>query len=353
MPVTNEKKLRSTGSGVCHRILVGTRDENQQSWLRNALREWGYPATTVTSPDELAAELERCSQNVVVVLDDDFYPDGPVAALASLLLDGFAVPVLFLGDPPADKVVERTSKMGAVAFSAVDSELKEFRHCLNHLEGCCEARLELGVPLLGRSSAIRELRDLIRNVAVSNAPVMITGESGTGKELVARAIHDLGVRALQEFVPVNVAALPETLIESMLFGHEKGSFTGADQRQGGYCERAHRGTLFLDEIGEMNRDLQPKLLRFLQNLTVQRIGATTSQKVDVRIISATNRDVKQLIDYGLLREDLFFRLHVIPVYVPPLRERRDDIPLLANAFLKRKCPPWRNKLSISEDLMER
>jgi DNA-binding NtrC family response regulator len=187
----------------------------------------------------------------------------------------------------------------------------------------------------GRSSAIEAIRNVIRHVAPTQATVMIHGESGTGKELVARAIHNLSKRSEQPFVPVNMAAIPNGLAESFLFGHEKGSFTSAVQKQKGWCRVAHRGTLFLDEIGEMELEIQPKLLRFLQEGSIQTVGAQTVEKVDVRLVTATNQDPRDIVREGRLREDLFFRLNVIPIYIPPLRDRCDDIEELAMLFLQR------------------
>lgn len=195
--------------------------------------------------------------------------------------------------------------------------------------------LEDETIILGVSDEIRRVHDLISDVAVTDAKVLILGESGTGKELVARAIHQQSRRSQSVFAPVNMAALPHSLAEGMLFGHERGSFTGAESQQRGWCEMADEGTLFLDEIGEMDLALQAKLLRFLQDGTFQRIGSNKLQRVDVRIIAATNRDPQRLVCDGRLREDLYYRLNVLPIIVPPLRERREDIAVLAKVFLKR------------------
>jgi len=197
--------------------------------------------------------------------------------------------------------------------------------------------IQLSEVIRGKSSAIEAIRNVIRHVAPTQATVMIHGESGTGKELVARAIHNLSKRSKQPFVPVNMAAIPNGLAESFLFGHEKGAFTSAVQRQKGWCRVAHGGTLFLDEIGEMELEIQPKLLRFLQEGSIQTVGAQTVEKVDVRLLTATNQDPRDIVRDGRLREDLFFRLNVIPIYIPPLRDRCDDIEELAELFLQRSA----------------
>lgn len=189
--------------------------------------------------------------------------------------------------------------------------------------------------LLGKSKAMLQIFELIDRVAQVQANVLITGESGTGKEVVARAIHEMGPRAKQPFVAINVTAIPDTLLESELFGHAKGAFTGAHQKKRGLFEEAHGGTLFLDEIGDMDIALQAKLLRVIQDRKVRGVGENTAKDIDVRIIAATHKDLKQMIKTGAFREDLYYRLSVIPVVIPSLRHRREDIPMLANFFLHR------------------
>lgn len=189
--------------------------------------------------------------------------------------------------------------------------------------------------LIGTSKKMLELFEMIGTVAKERSTVLITGESGTGKELVARAIHDLSDRADRPFIPVNCGAVTETLLESELFGFMKGSFTGADQNRPGVFESADKGTIFLDEIGDMPGSMQVKMLRVLQDGKVRRIGAAQEIAVDSRVIAATHRDLLPMVDGGKFRQDLFYRLSVIPIHVPALRERRDDIPMLAENFVKR------------------
>jgi len=197
-------------------------------------------------------------------------------------------------------------------------------------------REKTGVELVGRSAQLVALQGEIDRVGRSDAKVLVTGESGVGKEIVARAIHSRGPRAAAVFVPVNCAGLPETLLESELFGHVRGSFTGAYRDKPGKLETAHMGTIFLDEVGEMTLRMQGLLLRFLETGELQKVGAEGAGRLtNVRVIAATNRDLRELIKQGAFREDLFYRLNVIHIVVPPLRERREDIPMLAAQFLSR------------------
>ncbi len=194
---------------------------------------------------------------------------------------------------------------------------------------------EAGYELLGRSPAMEDLRALIRKVARTQATVLIQGESGTGKELVARAIYRESPRANAPFIKVNCAAIPENLIESEFFGHEKGAFTGALNKREGRFELAHSGTIFLDEVSEVSPQVQAKLLRVLQERELERVGGNRTIKVDVRVIATTNRNLEQSVERKEFRQDLFFRLNVVPILVPPLRERMEDVPFLATQFMKR------------------
>jgi two-component system response regulator AtoC len=188
--------------------------------------------------------------------------------------------------------------------------------------------------VVGESPPMQEVLEVVRQVAPARSTVLLQGESGTGKELIAKTIHQLSPRARQPMVTVHCAALSPTLLESELFGHEKGAFTGAHERRIGFFERAHGGTLFLDEIGEIDATLQIKLLRFLGERTFERVGSSKTQTADVRLITATNKNLEDLVKAGTFREDLFFRLNVVPIWLPPLRDRTEDIPLLAQSFLR-------------------
>jgi formate hydrogenlyase transcriptional activator len=210
---------------------------------------------------------------------------------------------------------------------------------------------ELSVPsidcdfegIVGTSPALQGVLRQLRVVAPTDSGVLVLGETGTGKELIARAIHNLSARRDQPFVKLNCAAIPSGLLESELFGHEKGAFTGAIVRKAGRFEVADKGTLFLDEVGDIPLDLQPKLLRVLQEHEFERLGSTRTQQVDVRVIAATHRNLKQMVEDGLFRSDLYYRLHVFPLVVPSLRERREDIPLLVRHYVDKYASrlPWR------------
>ena len=189
--------------------------------------------------------------------------------------------------------------------------------------------------IIGNSVAIEKLKETIRTIATTGSTVLIYGESGTGKELVARAVHACSPRASEPFVSINCGAFPETLLESELFGYVKGAFTGANQNKRGLFEVAHGGTIFLDEISEMSVSMQVKLLRVLQERTLRPVGGTQETSIDVRVIAATNKDLKQMVANNAFREDLYYRVSVIPIFVPPLRQRREDVDLLANHFLKK------------------
>jgi len=206
--------------------------------------------------------------------------------------------------------------------------------------------------IIGKSKAIRDVLELVKKVANTQATVLITGGSGTGKELVALALHALSDRGDRLFLPVNCGALPETLLESLLFGHMKGSFTGAFANQEGLFEKAKAGTIFLDEIGEIPQHLQVKLLRALEAKEILPIGSTTPRRIDVRVLAATNRTLKSEVEAGRFREDLYYRLNIMEIHIPPLSERPEDIPLLVDHFIKRHNPELnRNFEGIEEDAL--
>jgi Nif-specific regulatory protein len=254
----------------------------------------------------------------------------------------------------------------------IDREKERLKNENIKLRGQLQERYQMG-NLIGKASRMRQVFEMIERVAKSNATILIRGESGTGKELVASAIHFNSPRAHKPLIKVNLAALPETLVESELFGHERGAFTGALSRKPGRFELAQGGTIFLDEIGDLSPGVQLKLLRVIQEREFTRLGGTTTLKADVRLLAATHRDLEELVSQGRFREDLYYRLNVFPIYLPPLRERQADIPLLAEHFLAKyaaehKKPvtrlsaasldllmqyPWPGNVRELENIMER
>ena len=216
---------------------------------------------------------------------------------------------------------------------------------------CMQSKEKVATPIIGRGEEMRALRGLISTVANSQATVLISGESGTGKELIARALHDESDRAGSRFVPVNCAAIPRELVEAELFGHRKGAFTGAVSDRVGRFELAHGGTLFLDEIGDLPLDIQVKLLRVLQERAVDPVGSMKSVEVDVRVVAASHKDLEAEVKAGRFREDLYYRLNVLPLHSPPLRRRVDDIPELAQFHAQRLAPKGRNAIRFSPDML--
>lgn len=216
-----------------------------------------------------------------------------------------------------------------------------------------ELESKTGKVIIGQSPRIKDVLDRVNKVANSNATVLITGESGTGKELIANAIHYSSDRKDKPYVKINCGAIPENLLESELFGHEKGAFTGAVNKRIGKFERASKGTIFLDEIGELSLSMQVKLLRVLQEKEIERVGGTAVIKIDVRVVAATNRDLKKMVEEGSFREDLYYRLNVIPIEIPALKERKEDIPLLVRYFIEKYCNQiGRSMIDIHKEALE-
>jgi DNA-binding NtrC family response regulator len=312
--------------------------------MGRCLRTWDYRCVGVSNKFQLLEQLCR-EQPALILLDLHFGDYNGIELMQQLLADDPDAQVVILTGAGSIESAVTAMKLGAYDYLTKPPDLNRLRVILNNaiarrtLKGRLQGLQHLvksrqpSPQLLGRSPAMEQLHKLIASVAATSATALILGESGTGKELVARAIHDQSDRRLEPFVPINMAALPSELVESTLFGHEKGAFTGADQAEIGCCEAAAGGTLFLDEIGEMNPRIQSKLLRFLQERSFQRVGSSQTRVVDVRVVAATNRDLQRGMQEGQFREDLYYRLHVLPITVPPLRNRRQDIVLLAEHFL--------------------
>ncbi|MFI5180609.1 MAG: sigma-54-dependent transcriptional regulator [Thermoanaerobaculia bacterium] len=324
-------------------ILVVDDEKHQRDSLQALLSDEGY--RVIVAADGREALTKAAETRPEVVLTDLKMPGLSGIDVVKALQEGPLPPKVIL--VTAHGSVERAReahKLGAFDYMSkpvvadellfrVERALEAFRLTEKALR--LERRLkDDGLEaIVGESAAMREVFRLVEKIAPTNSTVMIRGESGTGKELVARAIHARSARAPKTFHAINCAAIPENLLESELFGHEKGSFTGADARKIGLFEAASGSTLFLDEIGDLSLPLQGKILRSLQEKEVKRVGGTETIPVDVRVVAATNRDLEEMMKTGQFREDLFYRLNVIPIVLPPLRERASDVPALVHRFL--------------------
>jgi len=345
-------------------VLVADDDPDVLRFMEFHLRAWDCRVSCVADKGHLLAALVHETPKLLL-LDLRFGAHDGVELLTQLRAThpGMAI-VMMTAHGSIDNAVTAI-KRGAYDYLTKPADLHRLRVILSHLEekeglNAQIKRLEQLVEstdatarLWGESTALRQVRELIATVGPTDATVLILGESGTGKELAARALHERSLRRAGPFVPVNMAALPRELVESTLFGHERGAFTGADQPQLGCCEAADRGTLFLDEIGEMDLGLQAKLLRFLQERTLQRVGSSKPRSVDVRVVAATNRDLVDCVHCGRFREDLYYRLNVVPLTLPPLRNHREDVTLLAGRFLQRFALKYRKVMrGFTEEALE-
>jgi two-component system, NtrC family, nitrogen regulation response regulator NtrX len=326
---------------VTRRILVVDDEQGIRAALGQLLEYEGYEVRTASNAADGITEYERFKPNLVFLDVKMAGIDGIEALKRLRQMDPAAVVVMISGHATIQTAVEAT-QLGAydILEKPLDTDriLVTLRNALQHLDLQEEnlrlkQTIESRFEIVGKSYAIHALTDRVEKVAGTPARVLITGENGTGKELVARAIHRQSPRAKKPFVEVNCAAIPSELIESELFGHMKGSFTGAVQDRAGKFEQADGGTLFLDEIGDMSLSAQAKVLRVLQDGVVTRIGSAKPVQVDVRVLAATNKRLEDEIAAGRFREDLFYRLNVVPIAVPPLRERKEDVPLLAAHFV--------------------
>jgi two-component system, NtrC family, nitrogen regulation response regulator NtrX len=322
------------------RILVIDDEAEIRRSVRMILEYEGYEVTEASSGPEGLAIAEREAPDLVF-LDIKMPGMDGLDALQRIKASNDSLPVVIIsGHGTVSTAVEATK---AGAFDFIEKPLASERVLLTIRNALDQTRLrdentslkravEVRHQMVGESQPLRQVWDAIKRAAPTNATVLLLGESGSGKELVARSIHRNSLRSRDRFVQVNCAAIPEELIESELFGYEKGSFTGATEKQIGKFEQADRGTIFLDEVGDMSAKTQAKVLRVLQEGEVERLGSARTIKVDVRVIAATNKDLEAEIEKGTFREDLYFRLSVIPIRVPPLRDRPEDIPALVRHF---------------------
>src|SRR6267143_3080674 len=326
-------------------LLVVDDEKNMRLSLEAVMADEGYEVRAVDSAEQALRLLEQ-EDFFMIITDARLNGMSGYEFLGQLKQKWPHLPVLMITAFATPKLAVEAIKAGAIDYLAKPFAPEELLHAVGR---CAERhrlllenaalRARAGEPyrieqLIGESPKVCELRQLIQTVAPTNATVLILGESGTGKELIAGALHTLSQRSASNYVRINCAAIPETLLESELFGHEKGAFTGALKQKPGRVEEAGGGTIFLDEIGDMSRPLQAKLLRFLEDGTFTRVGGNQELHVDVRLIAATNRDIIEAIRQNNFREDLYHRLNVVQFRPPPLRERSHDVILLAEHFLK-------------------
>ena len=326
------------------RILVAEDDVSTHDEWRESLSAWGFNVETAEDGEQ-ATELIKSFHPHILLTDLRMPRKDGLQLLRDIREIGIDLPtVIISGQGDIPDAVEAI-KLGALDYLRKPVDPPHLRQMLKNLADNVQMREEnltlrrrladvgeLG-PLFGRSLVMRRVITAIERLAQSSASVVITGESGTGKELVARTIHETSPRRGAAYVPLNCAAIPETLMESELFGHERGSFTGADRRKEGCFETANGGTLLLDEITEMKVELQAKLLRVIEEQRLRRVGGTTEIPLDVRVLASSNRDIEQAVRDGKLRSDLYYRLNVFTITLPPLRERADDIPQLVQMFI--------------------
>jgi two-component system nitrogen regulation response regulator NtrX len=341
-----------------HQVLLIDDEANIRRMLAALLRAEGFVVNEAGSGAAGLLALEAAEPDAIFL--DLLMPPGPngLETLQQIRDRGHDAPVIMMSGKAQLADAVRATQLGAFQFlekplspEAVLVTLRsavELGRTRNQNRALREA-LACRDEMVGGSPAIQQIRLLIAQVAPTDARVLITGESGTGKELVAAAIHRASRRAQEPFVTVNCAAIPRELVESEMFGHERGAFTGATERRLGRFELADRGTLFLDEVGDLSLEAQAKLLRTLETGVLQRLGAEQPNLVNVRVLAATNRRLEQTVAAGQFREDLFFRLNIFPIHIPPLRERRDDIPLLV-AHLAQRARPGRPQRYLPEAL---
>jgi len=348
------------------RILVIDDEEGMRELLDIVLGAEGYAVRTVATCDEGRYALEREGFDAVVTdLRIGSDANAGLEFLAWLQEHALSTPAIMMTAHGSIETAIEAMKRGAADYIMKpfkNDEIKllvrraiEQRDLVRENKALRKEQAKLGqvTNMIGNSPAIEEVKGMIRRVAVLPSTIAIHGESGVGKELVARSVHQLSERSQKPFVAINCGGIPENLLESELFGHKKGAFTGAVEDKDGLFVVANGGTLFLDEIGEMPLALQVKLLRVLDNHVVTPLGGTESISVDVRIISATNRDLEEMVKEGAFREDLFYRLNVIPLQVPPLRERVDDIPLLVRHFVSRHGEKMRRtNLAVAPEVLD-
>jgi DNA-binding NtrC family response regulator len=335
---------RAQANPAAERVLVVEDDQAARIGLEQLVRSWGFVAESASDGEE-ALEKVTAFRPAIVITDLVMPRMDGLELLRALQKQGADVTTLLLTAQGTVETAVEAMKEGAYDYLTKPVDLQRLKILLDKIVERQETLREVKTlrrqlrehgtfgTIIGNAPEMRKIYSVVEKAAPTSASVLITGESGTGKELVAQTIHQLSPRSTFPFVGINCAAIPETLLESEIFGHEKGAFTGAADRRQGCFELADRGTLFLDEIGEMTPATQVKLLRVLQERRFRRVGGRTEQSVDVRVLAATNLDPLEAVAKGKLREDLFYRLNVFSFRLPPLRERKEDLPLLIQSFI--------------------
>ena len=337
------------------RILVVDDEDSMCQYLSILLQKEGYEVATANGGAEALRLLEERPADVVMTDIQMPKMDG-IQLLKGIKGMDPTMPVIIMTAYASEQSAIDAVNLGAFSYLQKHCKNDEIKMVVRNALHLRQARTENAQlkreltknrtrkQIIGQSPRMRSVYRMVDKIAASTATVMINGESGTGKELIAQSIHQRSDRADKPFVAINCGAIPETLLESQLFGHVKGSYTGADRDHDGFCRQAEGGTIFLDEIGETPHTIQVKLLRMLQEREIYPVGSSSPVKVDLRVIAATNRDLEEEIARGNFRTDLYYRLNVIPLNLPALRERVEDIPLLADHFLKRTCPDYKGSL---------
>jgi len=325
-------------------ILIVDDEQNVSQLLKKVLAKKGYVTHAASSAHEALEIINACHINIVIT-DIRMPVMNGIELLKEIKTQDSSIAVILVTAFATLETAVEALKMGARDYITKPFDLEEIYSAISHIVGNGHDELEADLLvvneqaannyLTAKSAVMQHLLKLLNQVAGSNATVMLYGETGTGKEVASKVIHDLSGRKGKPFIKVNCAAIPDALLESELFGYEKGAFTGAATKKPGRFELADGGSIFLDEIGDMPLSIQAKLLRVLQEREFERLGGIKTIKVDVRIIAATNKDLANLVKQGVFREDLYYRLNVVPIEIPPLRERKDDIPVLVEHFLLR------------------
>jgi DNA-binding NtrC family response regulator len=346
------------------KVLIVEDDADSREGWSILISRWGYRVDTAEDGERALQKIDSAAPQILL-LDLKLPKKDGLAVLREVQANGWQIPAIVISGEGEIEDAVKSIKLGAYDYLRKPVDPHHLEVLLNnlrsHLTVSRENQLlrrrlmdagELG-QMVGQSLPMRRVMTAIEQVAASSASVVIVGESGTGKEMVARTIHELSRRSSGPYIAINCAALPETLMESELFGHERGAFTGADRRREGCFELANGGTLLLDEIGEMKPELQAKLLRVLEERKVRRLGGNGETPVDVRVLAATNRNLEARLREGQLREDLYYRLNVFTIQVPPLRDRAEDVPVLIEHFLRQLAPSAGKVVSgIEADCLE-